>query len=288
MNLTTADPSQTETVLAPSNRWTLVRWRDLWAYRDLLMLLVWRDVTTRYKQTILGPIWFVVQPLVTTLVFFVIFKQVADISTDHIPGPLFYLCGQLAWNYFAQSLAGTATTFTSNASLFGKVYFPRLIVPFAGVLSNLVAAAIQLATFFVFFIIYKFTPEAANFHLSPSVVLLPLVFLQVAVFSVGAGLFLSAMTAKFRDFAVLTGFIIQLWMYATPIIYPLSRVGPNWRTLVLLNPMTVPVEATKIMLVGAGTMTPGAVGLCVGETLLVLLGGLFLFQRVERTFIDVI
>jgi lipopolysaccharide transport system permease protein len=277
----------TETLIAPTAGWRMLDWREIWAYRDLLRLMVWRDFVARYKQTILGPLWFILQPVLTTLVFAVVFGHMAGISTDGMPPMLFYLSGQLAWNYFAQSLQSTAVTLSGNASLFGKVYFPRLIVPLAAVASNLIAVLIQLGTFLVFFAADKLGAQGARFHLASTAFLLPLVFLQVAVFSLGAGLWLAALTAKFRDFGVLAGFLVQLWMYATPVILPLGAVQGRWRLLFLLNPMTVPVEATRRLLLGRGTVTPGLTALCVGLTLLVAASGVLVFRRAEKTFVDV-
>jgi len=276
-----------ETLIIPTAGWRMLDWREIWAYRDLFRLLVWRDFVARYKQTILGPLWFILQPLLTTLVFSLVFSRMAKVSTDGIPPALFYLSGQLAWNYFSQSLQSTAGTLVSNAALFGKVYFPRLIVPLAAVASNLIAVVIQLGTFFVCFGLEKFGPGAAEFRLAPAALLLPVVFLQVALFSLGAGLWLAALTAKFRDFGVLAGFLVQLWMYATPVILPFSAVPARWRWAFALNPMTLPVEATRRLLLGRGTVTGSLTAECVALTLAVAVGGVLIFRRVEKTFVDV-
>ena len=263
-------------------------WRDLWAYRDLLWLLVWRDFATRYKQTILGPLWFIVQPVLQTLIFSVVFGGFAKIPTAGVPAQLFYLCGLVPWGYFSQTFQSTSSTLVANAGLFGKVYFPRLIVPLAGALSNLLAFVIQLATFAAFYVFFKFTPQAASFGLQWDALLLPIALLHVAALSFGVGLWLAALTAKFRDFTVLAGFLIQLWMYVTPVIYPLSQVPGRWRTLVALNPMTMPVECFRHALLGAGSPSVALLGLSVGVTVVVLLSGLVIFQQVEKTFVDVI
>ena len=263
-------------------------WRDLWAYRDLLWLLVWRDFATRYKQTILGPLWFIVQPVLQTLIFSVVFGSFAKIPTAGVPAQLFYLCGLVPWGYFSQTFQSTSSTLVANAGLFGKVYFPRLIVPLAAALSNLLAFVIQFATFAAFYIFFKFTPQAASFGLQWDVLLLPIALLHVAALSFGVGLWLAALTAKFRDFTVLAGFLIQLWMYVTPVIYPLSQVPGRWRTLVALNPMTMPVECFRHALLGAGSPSVALLGLSVGITVVVLLSGLVIFQQVEKTFVDVI
>lgn len=277
-----------ETVIRPTRGFASVDMREVWAYRDLLWLLVWRDIAVRYKQTVLGPLWFVVQPVLTTVVFTVVFGTVARIPTAGVPPVLFYLCGLLAWNYFAQTFQSTSTTLVSNAGLFGKVYFPRLIVPLSGVFSNFVTVVIQLLTFAGFFVAFKFTAGADTFGLNPSVALLPLVLVQLAALSLGVGLWFAALTAKFRDFAVLSTFLVQLWMYVTPVIYPLEQIPERWRPFVALNPMTMPVECFRHMLLGAGTPTVPLLALSCVVTVLTVVSGVLVFRRVERTFVDVV
>ena len=279
---------RTETVIEPTSGWRFLDWRELWAYRDLLWLLVWRDFVARYKQTILGPLWFIVQPLLTTLVFTLVFNRFAKIPTSGIAPVLFYQCGLLGWNYFSQTFQSTAATLTSNAGLFGKVYFPRLIIPLAGVVSNLTAFVIQLLTFFVIYVIFALSGELGEARIGWDVVLLPLVVLQIGLFSLGAGLWLAALTAKFRDFIVLATFIVQLWMYATPVIYPLVQVPAHWRILVALNPMTIPVECLRHMLLGTGAVGPHLLLLSLGMTLFTVISGIFMFKRVEKSFVDII
>jgi lipopolysaccharide transport system permease protein len=280
--------SQVETVIEATKGWRFLSWRELHAYRDLLWLLVWRDIASRYKQTVLGPLWYVVQPLATTLVFMVIFSRVARIPTNGVPSSLFYMSGLLAWNYFSQAFQSTAGALVSNSSLFGKVYFPRLIVPLSSVISNLSMVVVQLAIFLGLYLVEKVGHGHAPFGMTASIWLLPLVFVQVGVFSLGIGLTLAALTAKFRDFAVLAGFIIQLWMYATPVIYPMSRVPARWYIVVALNPMAFPLEALRQMLLGAGTPTIGLAVISIGMTLATLAFGLVVFQKVEKNFVDVI
>jgi len=281
--------SPTETIVEPTNGWHFLDWRELWAYHDLLWLLVWRDFVARYRQTILGPLWFIVQPLLTTLVFTMVFNRFAKIPTSNIAPVLFYQCGLLGWNYFSQTFQSTATTLTSNASLFGKVYFPRLIIPLAGVVSNLTAFAIQLFTFGVIYLIFAFLPGGlGTAHIGWDILLLPLVVLQIGLFSLGAGLWLAALTAKFRDFAVLATFLVQLWMYATPVIYPLEQVPAHWRILVALNPMTMPIECLRHMLLGTGSPGPHLIQLSLAMMMLTLVSGVYLFKRVEKSFVDII
>jgi len=266
----------------------MVPWGELYAYRDLLWLLIWRDITSRYKQTILGPLWFIVQPLLNALVFTVIFGRVAHLSTSGVPGPLFYLSGLLLWSYFATNFSSTAATLSNNAGLFGKVYFPRLIVPLSAIISNLVAFGIQALLFAGFYVAFKFTSAASTFGVRSSLVFLPLVVVQVAALSLGVGLWLAALTARFRDFTVLASFVIQLWMYATPVIYPLSIFPARWRWLALVNPMTMPTELTRWMLLGSGTVTPAIEAISLAVTLFFLATGLILFNWTEKTFVDVV
>lgn len=286
--MSTPAPARDEIVIEPTRGLRAFAWRDLWAYRDLLWLLVWRDFATRYKQTILGPLWFVFQPVITTAIFAVVFGGFAKIPTAGVPAMLFYNCGLVPWGYFAQTFQSTSTTLVTNAALFGKVYFPRLVVPLAGAISNLLAFVIQFATFLAIYAVYKFRPEAATFGFQWDVVLLPFALLHVAALSFGIGLWLAALTAKFRDFTILGGFFVQLWLYATPVIYPLSQVPEKWRLLVALNPMTMPVECFRHALLGAGTPSAPLLGLSVLVTVVLLVGGLAIFQRVEKNFVDVI
>jgi len=282
-------PSNYEIVIRPTRGWFNLNLADLWQYRDLLVLLVHRDFVARYKQTVLGPAWYVLQPLLTTVVFSIIFGAVAKIPTDGLPPMLFYLAGLLGWNYFAQTFQSSSGTLVTNAGLFGKVYFPRLIVPLSAVISNLFTFAIQLATLLTLWIYFKlFTDAGPLFGFSVGIVWLPFVLLQVAALSLGGGLWLSALTAKYRDLVFLSGFIIQIWMYATPVIYPLSQIPEKWRWLAVLNPMTMPVEAIKVMFLGQGTIITGYLALSVGITISVLLSGVFSFNIAEKTFIDTV
>jgi lipopolysaccharide transport system permease protein len=283
-----APATEVEIVVEPTRGFRFTPWRELYAYRDLLWLMVWRDIVARYKQTVLGPLWFIVQPILTTVVFTIVFDRMAGIKTAGVPPTLFYLCGLLPWGYFAQTFQSTSASLVQNASLFGKVYFPRLIVPLSAVISNLAAFFLQLASFAVFFIIYKFTAAGSSFSLERSAALLPLVLLQVAALSFGVGLWLAAITVRFRDFAVLATFLVQLWMYATPIIYPLVNVPARYQLLAALNPMTMPVESFRHMLLGAPSPDPRFYALSVFTTLVALITGMAAFQRAEKNFVDVL
>ena len=278
-----------ELVIKPSRGWLHLNLRDLWGYRDLLFLLVHRDFVAKYKQTVLGPAWFILQPLLTTVVFTVIFGKVARIPTDGLPPVLFYLGGLLGWSYFAQTFQSASGTLVANADLFGKVYFPRLVVPLSAVISNLLAFALQLATFLCFWTYFKFFSAAGeSFGFSGAIIVFPLVVLQIAALSLGVGLWLSALTAKYRDFIYLSGFIIQLWVYATPVIYPLSQIPEGWRWVAVLNPMTMPVETIKYMLLGRGIVVPFYVALSLAVTVVLLLSGVLVFNKIEKTFVDTI
>lgn len=278
-----------EYIIEKSRGWWRVPWREIIEYRDLLFLLVRRDFVSKYKQTILGPAWFVLQPLIMTLVFTVIFGKVAKIPTDGLPPLLFYLCGMLGWSYFSQCMSGTSQTFVGNAHLFGKVYFPRLIVPLSVIISNLMAFAIQLVTFLAFWLYYKFFTDVSDqFHATWVLALLPLLLLQSALIGLGVGLWISSLSAKYRDFAHLSAFLTQLWMYATPVVYPLSEVPERWQWVSSLNPMTGTVECYKYAFLGAGTVELRYLAVSVATTFVILLTGLIVFSRTERTFIDTV
>lgn len=271
-------------ILRPNRQWVRIDWHAIWEYRDLLLLLVRRDFVSRYKQTILGPAWFFVQPLVMTTVFTVIFGHVAHIPTGGVPPTLFYLCGLLTWNYFSQNFTSTGDTFLSHANLFSKVYFPRLVVPLASVIGNLCALCIQLITFTGFYLFFKI--NGTNIHLHWSALLFPLLIVQVAALSLGVGLWMSSLTAKYRDLTHLSPVILQVWLYGTPLIYPLSQIPEKWRWLMQLNPMAMPVEVSKIMFLGTGEVTLQGILISLAITLFLVITGHMLFQRIERNFAD--
>ena len=282
-------PSNYEIVICPTRGWLQLNLGEIWQYRDLLFLLVHRDFVAKYKQTILGPAWFVLQPLLTTVVFSIIFGEVAKIPTDGLPPMLFYLTGLLGWNYFAQTFQSTSGTLVANSGLLGKAYFPRLVVPLSAVISNFFAFALQLVTLLAVWIYFKlFTGAGGQFGFSVGIVWFPLVLVQVAALSLGVGLWVSAATAKYRDFAFLTGFIIQIWMYATPVIYPLSQIPAKWRWIAVLNPMTMPIEGIKVMFLGQGTVIVGYIAMSVATTIALLISGVLIFNKVEKTFVDTV
>jgi lipopolysaccharide transport system permease protein len=263
--------------------------KDVWRYRDLLWLLVKRDFVSFYKQTILGPLWFFIQPLFTTITFTFIFGNLAGLSTDGLPQPLFYMAGITAWNYFADCLTKTSTVFRDNANIFGKVYFPRLIMPLSIVVSNLVRFGVQMLLFFVMIGYYLVQNEmGVLFHPNIYVLLFPILVLLMALLGLGLGLIITALTTKYRDLAFLIAFGVQLMMYATTVIYPLSAAPARYKWLIELNPMTGIIEAFRFSLLGQGEMTITSFGYSVVFTLLGLILGVIFFKRTEKTFVDTI
>lgn len=260
--------------------------KDVWRYRDLLWLLVKRDFVSFYKQTILGPLWFFIQPLFTTIIFTFIFGNLAGLSTDGLPQPLFYMAGITAWNYFADCLTKTSTVFKDNANIFGKVYFPRLIMPLSIVVSNLVRFGVQMLLFFMMLGYYAFT--GAVFAPNAYILLFPILVLQMALLGLGLGLVITALTTKYRDLAFLITFGVQLMMYATTVIYPLSAAPANYKWLIELNPMTGIIEAFRFGFLGQGELTFGSFGYSVAFTLVALVLGVIIFNKTEKTFVDTV
>jgi lipopolysaccharide transport system permease protein len=273
-------------VIEPHGRLFDLKLRDVWHYRDLLILLVRRDFVSFYKQTILGPVWFFIQPLFTTITYTFVFGRLAGISTDGLPAPLFYMAGITAWNYFSECLTKTSTVFRDNSQVFGKVYFPRLIMPLSIVISNLIRFLVQMLMFFAMMAFYYL--KGAPFHVTMYALLLPLVVVQMALLGLGAGMIVSAMTNRYRDLAFLITFGVQLMMYTTTVIYPLSAVSLKYRGLVALNPLTSVIETFRYGLLGAGSFSWLSLGASVLTTLLITFFGIVIFNRVERSFIDTV
>jgi lipopolysaccharide transport system permease protein len=287
MNTSTEEKWDIE--LAPHGSLFDLKLKDVWHYRDLLILLVRRDFVSFYKQTILGPLWFFIQPLFTTIIYTFVFGSLADISADHLPKPLFYLAGITAWNYFADCLTKTSTVFTTNAALFGKVYFPRLIVPLSIVASNLIRFAVQMILFFLMMGVYIL--KGANVHPNMYLLLFPFLLLLMAMLGLGLGMIISALTTKYRDLSFLITFGIQLMMYLTTVIYPLSSVQekfPGYLWMVEYNPMTPIIESFRYGFLGQGTFTMLSLGITTVMTMFILLVGILIFNRVERTFVDTV
>ena len=278
-----------EYTIRPTRGWQQLDWREIWAYRDLLLSLVRRDYLSKYKQTVLGPLWYFFQPLAMTVVYTLIFTRLAKIPTDELPPMLFYLCGLLGWNYFNQCFNNISATFHNHTDLFGKVYFPRIIVPLAMLLTNLVSFAVQLLSFLLLYIYFKvFSPDGATFGISAFIVFLPLVLLQIGILSIGVGLWITAFTAKYRDLVHALQFLTQVLLYATPVIYPLSKIPSNWQWVYYFNPMAPIVESFRIMFLGQGTVSFALVISSLAVTFIVAVSGLVFFNKVERTFIDTI
>lgn len=278
-----------EIVIKPNKSWFYIDWQGLLHYRDLLFFLVRRDFLAKYKQTILGPAWFILQPLLMTVVFNIVFYRVAKVSTDGLPPFIFYLCGIMVWNYFANCLNTTANTLIANVHIFSKVYFPRLIVPLSGVISNLFAFFIQLATFLGFYFYFKLgTASADLIHPNHFIWALPLLLFQAAAFSLGVGLWISALTVKYRDLVFLMTFLTQLWLYATPVIYPVSAIPAQWRFILALNPMAAIVDLYRYAFFGTLALSFKYLLLSIVTTVIVLTSGVLVFNKVERTFVDTI
>ena len=263
-----------------------INFRELWHYRDLVMLIVKRDLANSYKQTVLGPIWILINPLLSTSVFTVIFGIIAHISTEGIPQFLFYMSGNVLWGFFSSCLGRSSGTFTGNARIFGKVYFPRLVMPIAGVFFNLINFLLQTAVFVILVVVYLLL--GANVHPNLTLLLTPVLVLQTALLSTGIGLIMSSMTAKYRDLNVLISFGISLLMYITPVVYPISNVDESFRWLMLLNPVAPIVETYRYAFLGSGAFHWVFWLISVAVTALVLFVGLIVFNKVEKNFIDTV
>ena len=274
-------------VIRPRVGWLDLNLREVWRYRDLITLFVKRDFIAQYKQTILGPIWHLIQPVMTTIVFIVVFTNIAGIPTDGAHPVVFYMSGLTLWTYFSGCLTATSSTFVSNAGIFGKVYFPRLVTPIAVVLSNLVKFFIQFVM--LLGVMFYFSFQGYPVGLSWNILFLPVLLVCTACLALGMGIIISSLTTKYRDFGVLVGFGVQLLMYATPVVYPLSYLKQN-RVLWLLefNPLSAVVEAYRYLLLGSGTFTVWQLVYSFFSAVVVLLVGLVLFNRVEKSFMDTV
>jgi lipopolysaccharide transport system permease protein len=283
---TAVEPQAWSLVIEPKGRFFDLRLEELWHYRDLISLFVWRDFVAQYKQTLLGPAWHLIQPLFTTLVFTVVFGKIASISTDGAPHFLFYMVGTTLWGYFSGVFSATSSTFTSNAHLFGKVYFPRLAVPIATLLSRLIGFGLNMAFFLCFLSWYIF--HGAQVQPNVWILATPLLMLMTAALALGLGVIVSAFTTRYRDLAVVVGFGTQLLMFATPVIYPLSSVPPGYRSWIALNPLTSVAETFRHAFFGTGVVDVGMLGTSAASITVILLVGVLIFTRVERTFMDTV
>ena len=274
------------TIIKPKTGWFDINLKELIQYKDLIVMFVKRDFKTMYKQTILGPLWIIINPLMTTLMYTIVFGNIANISTDGMPQIVFYMLGTTVWTYFSSCLTKTSSTFTGNAAIFGKVYFPRLVTQISTVISGLINFGVQFLMFlgFMAYFMIKGSPIEPNLW----ILITPLLLVQLAVLALGFGIIISSMTTKYRDLAVLVTFGVQLWMYATPVVYPASQIGGKLKTLMMLNPVSPIVESFRYAFLGSGSIPWNYLGISVVTTLVVLFAGVVLFSRVEKTFMDTV
>ena len=276
------------TVIQPKTKLLSVDFKEIWRYRDLMMLFVKRNIITQYKQTVLGPLWYLIQPLMTTVMYMVVFGGIAKISTDGLPQPLFYLAGICFWQYFSDCLTKTSNTFVNNAGIFGKVYFPRLVTPLSDVISNLVRFSIQ---FTLFLCVYMYYVIFTDVHVAPNwyALLFPVLVTMIAGLALGFGILFSSMTTKYRDLQLLLSFFVSLWMYATPVIYPLSTItNEKIKLAMMLNPLTGIVEFFKYGFLGVGCHDLWMLGYSFAFMVVLLGIGIVVFNKVQRSFMDTV
>lgn len=273
-------------VIEPKTRLFDLKLKELVRYRDLIWMFVKRNFASAYKQTVLGPLWFIINPLITSVLFTIVFGGIAKISTDGVPQMVFYMAGNTAWSYFATCLTSTSSTFTANAGVFGKVYFPRLVMPISTVIYGLLSFAIQFCVL-MGFIVY-FIAMGENVQPNITVCLIPVYIIHMAALGLGTGIIISSMTTKYRDLTILVGFGVQLWMYITPIVYPLSTVPEQFRNLIMYNPMAPIINNFKYSMLGCGKMEWGYWGISAIVTAVIVFIGLIVFNRVEKTFMDTV
>ncbi|CVK19938.1 ABC transporter permease [Sporomusa sphaeroides] len=280
------EQEQWTSIIKPSNGWFDIDFKGLWHYRDLIAMMVKRDFVAFYKQTILGPLWFLLQPLLTTIVFTIVFGQIAKLPTNGLPQVLFYLSGTVMWNYFAACLNTTSNTFVANAGIFGKVYFPRLVIPIGVVITNMLSFGIQFALFLALLIFFMLQGAAVAPNLW--ILVTPLLVLQMGCLGLGCGIIVSSMTTKYRDLSLLVTFGAQLWMYATPVVYPVSMASGFMSWVLVLNPMTAIIEIFRYAFLG-GQMIPLWYWLVSGAiTVILFMVGIILFSKVEKNFMDTV
>jgi len=275
-----------DVILKPKRKLLDLNLKSLWSYRDLLFLFVKRDIIIIYKQTILGPLWFFIQPVMTTIIYIFVFGNIAKLPTDGLPQPIFYLSGIIMWNYFSECFIRTSDTFTQNAGVFGKVYFPRLITPISLLISNVLKFLIQFALFFVFFIYYW--SSGIDINIQPEIVIFPVLILLLALTGVGFGLIFSSLTTKYKDLKFLIAFGVQLIMYATPVIYPMSTLPSNIQSILWWNPLTHIIEAFKFAFLGAGSFDVNGLIYSIFFALVILFFGIIIFNKTEKSFMDTV
>lgn len=287
MNSNTEEKSSYTLKIRPQEKLWHLNFGEIWRYRDLIGLFVRRNIVVEYKQTILGPLWYLIQPVLTVLMNMLVFGSIAKMSTDGIPQILFYMAGNICWFYFSDCLKQSSDTFITNQHMFGKVYFPRLVVPIAAVISNLLRFLIQAGLFLGLYLVFYF--RGADISVTWALALTPLLVLMIAGLGLGFGILVSSLTTKYRDLAILFTFIVQLWMYATPIVYPLSMVPQGTlRSLIQANPMTAIVETFRFATLGQGYFSWAALSYSFGFMVVLLLLSVVIFNRVQRTFMDTI
>lgn len=279
--------SSYHTHITSKRSWFALNLAEVWRYRDLIYLFTKRSFVVTYKQTILGPAWIFLNPLISSIIYAFVFGGIAGIGTDGVPQILFYLCSNAIWIFFSSSLNKNATTFTANANVFGKVYFPRLTMPISNVLSSVIQFGVQMILVLIFLVYYVIVGEVhPNWW---AWLLIPVELLHLGLLALGCGIIISSLTTKYRDLSILVTFGVQLWMYATPIVYPMSELGSGWMQLILqVNPVTAPVEMIRYAILGQGTVVPGYMALSWIITIVVAVLGVMVFNRVEKTFMDTV
>lgn len=273
-------------IITPKQKWYELKLKEVYKYKDLIFLLVKRSFTSQYKQTILGPLWFIISPLLSTFISTIIFGNIAGIGSDGVPYFLFYLCGYTLWNYFSSCVSQTSATFTANAGIMGKVYFPRLTMPISSVIFSAVNMLVIFVMSLIALVIYML--QGYEVHLNITVLLIPIYMLQTAVLGLGVGIIVSSLTTKYRDLVVLISFGLNLWMYLTPVVYPISEVRGVLKNIILLNPMSAIVQNYKYALLGSGFFSGFYWGVSLIVTVVIFFIGILLFNRVERTFMDTV
>jgi len=281
------DSSNWTEIIKPQRSLFDLRLKDVWNYKDLLFMFVKRDFVANYKQTILGPLWFIIQPVLTTLMYTIVFGNFAKISTNGQPKILFYLAGVTIWNYFSDTFNRTSSVFTSNANIFGKVYFPRLIVPLSIIVSGLIRFSIQF-TLFMSFLIYYLLQSNDTVNPNMYVLLTPLLLFLMAGLALGAGMIISSMTTKYRDFTYLVSFGVTLLMYATPVIYPIEFLPQKYKTIIMLNPLSGIVETFRYAWLGSGSFSWQLLGYSFCFVIMLLMFGIVIFNKVEKNFMDTV
>ncbi len=277
---------QWKKVIKPKSKLLDLKLKEVMEYRDLIFMFVKRNFKSQYKQTILGPLWFIINPLITSLLFTVVFGGIANISTDGVPQFLFYMAGNTAWSYFSSCLVTTSSTFTANSNVFGKVYFPRLVMPISTVIFSILSFLIQFIMMVGFMVYFWVIGE--SIQPNAYMLLLPVFVIHMAAMGLGFGIIVSSLTTKYRDLSILVSFGVQLWMYITPIVYPISTLSDKAKSIIMLNPMAPIINNFKYAFLGCGQMEWGYWAISGIVTLVVLFLGIILFNRVEKTFMDTV